>query len=162
MMFTPWLFGERCPLDDDTIRGSLVNAGLDHDRRHLLRAVFEGIACNLRWALETVENLYRPVASVNIIGGGAQSDVWCQIFADITKHRINRVREPQEAGAIGAAMLAWLALKRVSTAEEIKQKIQIDREFVPNTALAGLYDGRFAMFQDLYHRTKAWYAKMNK
>ncbi|MFX0064361.1 MAG: FGGY-family carbohydrate kinase [Candidatus Hermodarchaeota archaeon] len=162
MMFTPWLFGERCPLDDDTIRGSLVNAGLNHDRRHLLRAVFEGIAFNLRWALETVENLYRPVESVNIIGGGAQSDVWCQIFADITKHRINRVRDPQEAGAIGAAMLAWLALKKVSTVEEIKQKIQIDREFVPNTSLADFYDLRFAMFQDLYKRTKTWYAKMNK
>ncbi|MFX1251667.1 MAG: hypothetical protein ACFFCZ_08655 [Promethearchaeota archaeon] len=68
----------------------------------------------------------------------------------------------QEAGAIGAAMLAWLVLKKVSTIEEIKQKIQIEREFVPNTALADLYDARFAMFQDLYKRTKTWYNKMNK
>ena len=80
LMFTPWMYGERCPLDDALVRAGLFNIGLNHSREHLVRAVFEGIAFNTRWALETLENLYSKVEHVNIIGGGAKSDVWCQIM----------------------------------------------------------------------------------
>ncbi|MHA2495561.1 MAG: xylulokinase [Candidatus Hodarchaeales archaeon] len=161
MMFTPWLFGERCPLDDDTIRGGLFNVSLDQDRRHLLRAIFEGVAFNTRWALETVENLYRPVDCLNIIGGGARSDIWCQIFADITNHQISRVHSPQEAGAIGAAMLAWNALGKIATFEEIKKTIRVDKTFYPNEELVDFYNQRFKGFKDLYKNNKKWYSHMN-
>lgn len=161
MFFAPWLFGERCPLDDDTVRGGLFNVSLDQDRRHLLRAVFEGVAFNTRWALETVENLYRPVDCLNIIGGGARSDIWCQIFANITNHQINRVQNPQEAGAIGAAMLAWNALGKIATLEEIKKRIMIDKTFYPNKDLVDFYNERFKAFKNLYKNNKKWYARMN-
>ncbi|MFX0113950.1 MAG: FGGY-family carbohydrate kinase [Candidatus Hodarchaeota archaeon] len=161
LMFTPWLFGERCPLDDDNVRGGLFNVGLDHDRRHLLRAVFEGVAFNTRWALETVENLYRPVECLNIIGGGARSNIWCQIFADITNHRIQRPENPQEAGAIGAAMLAWNALGKITTVEEIKKHITIERTFYPNRELFNFYNERFKAFKDLYKNNKKWYSRMH-
>ena len=61
LIFTPWMYGERSPLDDDTVRAGLFNVGLNHSREHIIRAVFEGIAFNTRWAMETIENLYQPV-----------------------------------------------------------------------------------------------------
>jgi xylulokinase len=161
MMFTPWLFGERCPLDDDNVRGGLFNVGLDHDRRHLLRAVFEGVAFNTRWALETVENLYNKVDCLAIIGGGAQSDIWCQIFADITNRQINRVQNPQEAGAIGAAMLAWRALGQLATMEDIKKTVIVDKSFNPNKELVDFYNQRFEEFKELYKNNEKWYARVN-
>ncbi len=162
MMFTPWLFGERCPLDDDNVRGGLFNIGLDQDKRDLLRAIFEGVAFNTRWALETVENLYRKVECLNIIGGGAQSDIWCQIMADITNHQINRVKNPQEAGAIGAALIAWKALGKLDTLEDIKRAVTIDHSFYPNKKLTDFYNRRFKAFQQLYKSNKKWYARINK
>ena len=75
LIFTPWMFGERCPLDDDHVRAGLFNVGLNHSREHIVRAVLEGIAFNTRWAMETLENLYEKVDQLNIIGGGAKSDL---------------------------------------------------------------------------------------
>ncbi|MFX0195125.1 MAG: FGGY-family carbohydrate kinase [Candidatus Hodarchaeota archaeon] len=161
MMFTPWLFGERCPLDDDTVRGGLFNIGLNHDLKHLLRAIYEGVAFNTRWALETVEKLYRKVDCLNIIGGGAQSDIWCQIIADITNHQIRRVTNTQEAGAIGSALLVWKAMGKISTIEEIKKSIKIEKVFDPNNEYLNLYNAKFKAFKDLYKQNKKWYKRIN-
>lgn len=161
MMFTPWLFGERCPLDDDTVRGGIFNVGLDHDLKHLLRAIYEGVAFNTRWALETVEKLYQKADCLNIIGGGAQSDIWCQIIADITNHQIRRVKNPQEAGAIGSALLAWKAMGKISTIEEIKKSIIIEKIFNPNKEHISLYNAKFKAFRDLYKQNKKWYKRIN-
>jgi len=161
IFFTPWLFGERCPIDDDKVRGGLFNIGLDHNLKHLLYAIYEGVALNLYWALETVEKLYRKVDCLNIIGGGALSDIWCQIIADVTNHQIRRIKDPQEAGARGAAMLAWKALGKILTVEEIKNFISIEKIFNPNKEHLNLYNERFKAFKDLYKQNKKWYKRIN-
>lgn len=160
-MFMPWLFGERCPLDDDHVRGGLINLSLDHDRRHLLRAVFEGVALNAKWALQTVENLYSSVDTLAIIGGGAKSEVWCQIYADVLDRKIKRVENPQEAGALGAAMLAKIAIGEVSSIDKIKECCHYDKEFLPNPNNRQLYDTLFKKFQMLYKQNKKWFKRMN-
>jgi len=162
LMFTPWMFGERCPLDDDYVRAGLFNVGLDHSREHIIRAVFEGIAFNTRWAMETLENLYAKVNELNIIGGGAQSDIWCQIFADITNRKINRVTDPQQAAAKGVALLASMTLGYIESFEDIKKYVKIDKTFTPNTDNRELYDRLFKEFKNLYKQNKKWYARMNK
>ncbi|MHA2227030.1 MAG: xylulokinase [Candidatus Hodarchaeales archaeon] len=161
LMFMPWFAGERCPLDDDHVRGGLINLSLDHDRRHILRAVFEGVAFNAKWALEIVENLYSPVKSLNIIGGGAKSEVWCQIYADIMNRKINRVRDPQEAGALGAAIIAKIALEEIQDLSKIKKFCHIDREFIPNPEYRSLYDHLYKEFKNLYKQNKKWFKRLN-
>lgn len=161
LIYMPWMAGERCPLDDDNVRGGLINLSLDHDRRHLLRAVFEGVALNARWALQTVEKLYKPVDWLSIIGGGAKSDVWCQIYADVLNRKIKRVTNPQEAGALGAAMIAKMALGELSEIEEIKKYCHYDKEFLPNPTNRELYDNLFKEFQALYKQNKKWFKRMN-
>jgi xylulokinase len=162
LMFMPWLAGERCPLDDDHVRGGLINLSLAHDRRHILRAVFEGVALNARWALDTVENLYSPVEWLAIIGGGAKSDVWCQIYADVMNKTIRRVSEPQEAGALGAAIIAKMALGEIENIQEIKKFCHYDKEFYPDPDTRELYDFLFKEFKQLYKQNSKWFKHMNK
>ncbi len=152
---------ERCPLDDDHVRGGLVNLSLDHDRRHVLRAVFEGVAFNAKWALETVENLYDPVEWLAIIGGGAKSDVWCQIYADIMNREIRRVENPQEAGALGAAIIAKIGLSEIQSLDEIKDCCHYDKIFQPNNENRILYDQMYKEFQLLYKQNRKWFKKLN-
>jgi xylulokinase len=162
LIFTPWMYGERCPLDDDYVRAGLYNIGLNHSREHLVRAVFEGIAFNTRWAMETLENLYSPVSELRIIGGGAKSSVWCQIIADITNRTIHRAADPQQASAKGAAMLAILALGYIRKFEDIRSHIKVDRTFHPQPENRKLYDRLFKEYKALYKQNKSWYKRMNQ
>jgi len=161
LVFTPWMYGERCPLDDDHVRAGLFNIGLNHSREHIIRAVFEGIALNTRWAMETLEKLYSKVEELNIIGGGAKSNVWCQIMADITNRKINRVKDPQQAGAKGMALLASMTLGYIESYHDIKNYIKIDQSFYPNPDNRHLYDRLFKEFKNIYRQNKKWYRRMN-
>jgi xylulokinase len=161
LIFTPWMYGERCPIDDEYVRAGLYNIGLNHSREHIVRAVFEGIAFNARWAMETIENLYHRVERLNFVGGVAQSDVWCQIIADIFNREIRRVSNPQQAGARGIALLAAMTLGYIGSFEEIAEYIKIDRVFRPNPSNRALYDRQFVEFKNVYKNNKAWYKRMN-
>ncbi|MFX1501800.1 MAG: FGGY-family carbohydrate kinase, partial [Promethearchaeota archaeon] len=125
LIFTPWLIGERCPIDDHTIRGGLYNISLEMSREHLIRAIFEGVAYNVKWAFTYVEKLIKKfvkkensemkkkgviIPEVNIIGGGAQSNIWCQIFADVLNRTVKQVKDPIQANARGAAYIASVGL----------------------------------------------------
>jgi xylulokinase len=124
--------------------------------------VLEGIAFNNRWAMETLEKLYTPVAALNFIGGGAKSELWCQIIADITNHRIKQIADPQQAGAKGMALLASLTLGHIPSFHDIKNYIKIEKEFVPNPENRVRYDFLFKEFKNLYKHNKKWYRRMNR
>ncbi len=95
VIYTPWIWGERAPVDDQTVRAGLYNLSLNNTREDIIRAFLEGIAFNTRWLLKPVEKfLGRKVNRINIVGGGAQSDVWCQIFADVMNVEIRQVANP--------------------------------------------------------------------
>jgi xylulokinase len=161
LVFTPWMYGERCPVNDDTLRAGLYNIGLNHTRDHIIRAVFEGIAMNARWSLETMERLFKPVQEVTFVGGGAASDVWSQIMADVTNKIIHQVVEPQQAAGRGVALLASYSLGFLKTFEDIGKHTKIKRTYYPNPANRALYDRLFAAFKMLYKQNKQWYAMMN-
>lgn len=161
VIFTPWLNGERTPVDDHTIRAGWHNLSLADDRADLVRSVFEGVAYNSRWLLDVVEAFVkRPLDGINFIGGGALSDLWCQIHADVLDRTIRRVAEPQHANARGAAFLAWLALGRVSI-EELNRAIVIDREFRPDPQARPIYDELYREFGKLYKANRGVHARLN-
>ena len=121
MIFTPWLNGERTPVDDHRLRGGWHNISLRTTRAELVRAVLEGVAFNSRWLLGTVEKFVgTPFPWLNFVGGGAQSDLWCQIMADVLDRPIRQVEQPVHANTRGAALLAALTLKR-ATLEDISK-----------------------------------------
>ncbi len=161
VLFTPWLNGERTPVDDHTIRGGWNNVSLSATRADLVRSVFEGVAFNSRWLLDTVEKFVkRPLDGLNFIGGGARSDLWCQMHADVCDRTIRRVAEPQHANTRGAAFVAWLALGR-RTLDELNEAVTIEREFVPNPTDRATYAPLYREFVKLYKAHKPIYARLN-
>ncbi len=157
LIFTPWMFGERCPLDDDDVRGGFYNLGLNHNRSDIIRSVFEGIALNTRWAMETLEKLYQPVSELNVIGGGAKSDLWCQIMSDTLNRRIHQIGDPQHAGARGMALLASYSLGHLQNLSEVKNRIPVNQTFLPRPDYRRLYDHHFEHFKEIYRLNRKWF-----
>ena len=162
VIFTPWLFGERSPVDDCHIRASLFNLSLENTREDILRSVFEGVAFNTKWLLAPIENfMKRKFDHINFIGGGANSDVWSQIMADILERKIRQVKDPIYSNARGAAFLASMALKYI-TLEQISQDIKIKAEYTPNPDNRKIYNELFAEFLNHYKTQKKACARLNR
>ena len=97
LLFMPWLNGERSPAEDKTVRAGWLNLSLRTDRAMLVRSVLEGVAYNARWLFDAYEKfLRRPVPKVRLLGGGAQSDLWCQIYADVFGRPVEQVADPAQ------------------------------------------------------------------
>lgn len=162
LIFTPWLYGERTPVDDHSVRGGFFNQSLQTTRAHMIRAVMEGVAYNTRWLRDAVEKFCaRKIAALNFIGGGANSAVWCQIFADVLGCEIRQVREPVQANVRGAALLAAVSLGWLP-ADEIPAQVAIQNTFTPNAAHRKIYDELFAEFLNLYKANRKIYARLNR
>ncbi len=161
LIFTPWLYGERTPVENHTVRGGFHNLSLKTRRENLVRSVMEGVAFNSRWLLKYVEKFVKkPFPHINIIGGGAQSDLWCQIFADILERKIRKIKDPRFANARGAAVLALVALNLTSF-EETSQKIVVEKEFIPEKINAPIYRTLFKEYLSVYASNKNIYARLN-
>ena len=162
IIFTPWLHGERTPVEDRLVRGGFHNLNLASTRSHLIRAVFEGVAYNSRWLLGYVEKfIKRRLDGIHMIGGGAQSDIWCQIHADVLNRRVKQVQDPIQANARGVALLAAVALG-LTTFDTVGDDVPIARIYEPNPAHRALYDTLFAAYLDIYQRNKRIYGRLNK
>ncbi len=161
IIFTPWLYGERTPVEDHKLRGNIFNLSLTTNREEIIRAAFEGVAYNTRWVLKYVEKFTkRRLDPLNIIGGGAKSDIWCQIYADVLNRTIRQVKDPIQANARGAAFLASVALGYIKF-EDIPHLTQISKTYVPNPQNVKLYDRIFKEFLLLYKNNKKAFHRMN-
>jgi xylulokinase len=162
VIFTPWLYGERTPVGDRAVRGGFHNLSLQTTRAHLIRAVFEGVAYNARWLLGYVEKfIKRRFDILHLIGGGANSDVWCQIYADVLGRTIRQVQDPLLANVRGAAFLALVALGHL-TFDDVSERVQIAHTYVPNSENRKVYDELFAEYVNIYKRNRRMYARLNK
>ncbi len=105
--FYPWLAGERSPADDRRARGGFANLAVTTTTGDLVRAVLEGVAANSAWLFGHVERFVgRRLEPVRLIGGGAQSDLWCQIVADVLGRTVVQLDAPLVAQLRGAAHVA--------------------------------------------------------
>lgn len=161
VIYTPWIWGERAPVDDRNLRAGLYNLSLHNTRADIIRAFLEGVAFNTRWLLPPVTKfLGQHVNSINIVGGGAQSDVWCQIFADVLNVEIRQVKEPIYANARGAAWIAAVGLGEINYTD-VPKLVTFQREYTPTPAHRHLYDDRFATFTQIYQQMKTVYKQLN-
>lgn len=179
VLFTPWLNGERTPVDDSSLRGGWLNASLATDRADLARSVFEGIAHNTRWMLEAVERFTGRAARtprapapgggapasgglgpLRFIGGGASSPLWCQAMADILDREIRQVEAPVLANVRGACLLALVALGELTWAQ-IPDLVRIEQVYRPDPANRAVYDRAYRAFRDVHRRNRRLYTRLN-
>src|SRR5690606_16646032 len=139
-IFTPWLAGERTPVSDSHLRGGFHNVSLRTTRADLVRAVLEGVAYNDHWLHGYVERFAkRRLDPVRVVGGGAQSELWCQIHADVMDRTIEQVEDPVDAQLRGAAVLAGISLGLVDWSE-VRGLARVARTFTPDPANRDAYD----------------------
>ncbi|WAC71765.1 FGGY-family carbohydrate kinase [Roseateles sp. SL47] len=162
LIYTPWLFGERTPVDDPLLRAGLINLSLEHSREDIFRAFLEGVALNTRWMMEPFARLLgRSTGTMAAVGGGAQSDVWCQILADVTGQPIRQLAQPIQANAIGAAFLAAIGIGQLKL-EDLPELRRTRRLYEPAAALSRLYADKFETFKEIRYRLAPLYHRLNR
>ena len=162
VIFTPWLHGERSPVDDPTLRGGWHNLSLRTTRSDLVRSVYEGVALNTRWLLPHVEKFAgRPLESVRLVGGGGRSDIWCQIHADVLQRPVLQVADPLHTNTRGAAYLAAVGLGYMDL-HDLGAQAPIKATYTPRRELAGLYHELFGEFVEIYKKTHGIYRRLNR
>ena len=160
LIYTPWLFGERCPVEDRSLRAGLFNLSLEHSRETIIRAFFEGVALNTRWMVDPVERFTgRPLRRLTMLGGGAASEVWCRIFADVLGVPIRQLDEPMQGNALGAATIARVGLGLTGFAEAA-ERTRIRATYDPDPANRVVYDRNFGTFTELYRRLGPLYRRL--
>ncbi|CAM3846432.1 xylulokinase [Roseateles saccharophilus] len=161
LIYMPWLLGERTPVDDPRLRAGLVNLSLEHSREDIFRAFLEGVALNTRWMLEPFTRLLgRDTGAIVAVGGGAQSEVWCQIIADVTGRPIRQLESPIQANAIGAGFLAGIGLGELGFADlPALRRSRCVHE--PRHALRQLHADQFETFKEVHRRLAPLYQRLN-
>jgi xylulokinase len=135
--------GERAPFLDTAASGLITGMVFGHRREHLARAVFEGLSHVIRDCLEAAP--HRPT-ELRLCGGGASSELWCQLIADITGVDVVRAQDTQ-AGAKGALLCAFTALGDYpDLAAAAAALVRSQRRFVPTAELRDFHDGAHAEF----------------
>ncbi len=161
LIYTPWLLGERTPVDDPCLRAGLLNMSLEHSREDIFRAFLEGVALNTRWMLEPFARLLgRDVGTIAAVGGGAQSDVWCQIMADVTGQPIRQLESPIQANAIGAAFIAAVGIGALKFSD-LGHLRRARHTYEPSSALRRLYGDKFETFKEVRTRLAPLYHRLN-
>ena len=161
VIFTPWLTGERSPVDDRSARAGFHNISVSTTPADLARAVLEGVALNTRWLLEAAEHFTgRRLEPLRIIGGGAQSDLWCQITADVCDRTLERVAEPLLCGLRGVGLGAGLALGDI-TRDDVHGLVPVDATFSPDSRTRSTYESHFTAFPRLHRGQRHLFRTLN-
>jgi xylulokinase len=156
----PWLQGERSPVEDKFVRAGWLNLSLRTDLSMLVRSVLEGVAYNSRWLLDVYEKfIRRPVPSVRLLGGGAQSDLWCQIYADVLDRPVEQVADARDAQLRGVALWARVCLGELTLAD-VPALVPVADTFTPSPDNETYAEG-YANYRELYRRLKGLYHRLN-
>jgi len=151
-VFAPWLSGERAPVFDDDVRAAFVGLDLHHGLGHILRAIMEGVAFQVRWAFEYALAYGSPVHGIRTVGGGTMSDVWLQIISDVLGRPLSAMRDPQDAGARGTAACVLVGLGRQKDFAFVKRDAPVEKVYEPSSATRERYERGYATFRQLYER----------
>lgn len=161
VIFTPWLHGNRAPREDPYVRGMFFNIGIETGKRQMIRSVLEGVAYNVRWLLEACEKKIPLQKSVRMVGGGAKSEIWCQIMSDITGRTIETIDNPQNVGSAGAALTSAIGSGIIKSFKDVKQLIPIKLIYNPRKECQSLHERNFSVFKQLYDNNKKLYKILN-
>jgi xylulokinase len=157
LYFLPHLLGERSPYWNPAARGAFVGLARHHGPAHLTRAVLEGVAFNLATCVGAFRESGTTVDRVDAIGGGAASDVWLQILADVWGAVVRRRSIVEEANSLGAAVAAGVGAGLLTGFDVAPTLSTVTGEFAPEPTRHAAYRRRHALFLDAYARLEPWF-----
>lgn len=162
LFFLPYLTGERTPHCDPYARASWIGLSLRHGRPHLARSVMEGATYAMRDCLEIIRGMDIPVEEIRLSGGGARSDFWRQLQADIYGKEVVTINA-DEGPAYGVALLAAAGTGAYTdVVEACERTIDVTQRTPCDAQTKDLYNAAFPMYQKLYTSLKADFAAINE
>lgn len=160
LIFLPYLAGERTPHGDPNARGVFFGITLHHGKPHLVRSVMEGVAYGMRDSLEIMRGLGIKIDQIRALGGGARSDLWRQIQADIYGTELVTINV-EEGPAFGAALLAGVGARAYSSVgEACKKTIKEVRRTEPKKENIKIYDKYYEIYKSLYPALKSHFNRL--
>ncbi len=160
LFFLPYLTGERCPHADPAARGCFIGLTPRHGQAHLIRAVLEGITFGMREQVAILRSLGIPIEQVRASGGGARSDFWRRLQADMYQAPVVTIHV-SEGAALGAAILAGVGAGLWSSVPEATaQIIRVRRRNNPHERRAKFYDAHYRKYAGLYPALRASFADL--
>lgn len=154
LLFLPYLQGERTPHLDAYARGGWIGLTASHDRRHLVRAVLEGVAFSLKDCFVIIRQQGLELEQVRATGGGAKSPVWRQIIADVLGVELVTTNA-QEGPAFGAALLAGVASGVYTSVQQAcEATVRVVDHTAPRPELERVYARAYEKYRALYPALK--------
>ena len=152
--------GERVPFLNTGARGSLFGLSFEHGREHIARAVLEGLSLIIRDCFQATQAAPSPLRACGLCGGGANSDVWCQLIADVTGTPTFRPAD-QEVGAKGAFIVGLVAVGQEGDySSAAKKYVGIRDRFEPHSERHAFYNRLFEQFLAIRERTMPIWKRM--
>ncbi|MGE4454722.1 MAG: FGGY-family carbohydrate kinase [Sphaerochaeta sp.] len=161
LIFAPWLHGNRCPFEDNNARGMFFNISLETGKTEMIRAVSEGVCYHMRWFLEVQEKRVKTLPIIKFVGGGALSEITCQILSDVLDRPVQTIENPQNVGALGSAIVAGLGLGLYRSVQEATDAIPKGNIYEPRQAVKEVYDRNYAVYKKLYKSNKKLFKALN-
>ena len=159
VFFLPYLMGERSPINDTNARGTFLGMSMDTTRADMLQAVFEGVAFAIRDSFEVAKSLGIDIVRSNICGGGAKSELWKKIMANVLGIPLDTVKTEQGPG-YGGAILAMVGCGEFeSDVTACESLVEISDTVYPDEKLSSLYDEKYGTFKEIYPSLKAIFNK---
>ncbi len=159
VFFLPYLMGERSPINDTNARGTFLGMSMDTTRADMLQAVFEGVAFAIRDSFEVAKSLGIKIERSNICGGGAKSELWKKIMANVLGIPLDTVKTEQGPG-YGGAILAMVGCGEFESVVAACDKlVEISDTVYPDEELSKLYNEKYSTFKAIYPSLKAIFNK---
>ncbi|MEM2073475.1 MAG: xylulokinase [Nitrososphaeria archaeon] len=161
LIFLPFMSGERFPIRDPYVRGMFFGLSLGHVKGHIIRSMMEGITFTIKWIADALEE-HTSIKIIKISGGGARSPLWRQIVSDIFEKKVVKTNV-EEASALGAAILAGIAVGDYKSMEDASEKLVKDEEIhEPKNDNVKVYRQYFEIFKDAYKGSREYCERLLK
>ena len=158
LTFLPYLTGERTPHADADARGVFAGLNASHTQAHMTRAVLEGVAFALKDSVQLMRPLGAVPGSAVAVGGGARSETWRQILADVLGIPLKMVG-PAEGAPLGAAMLAAVGAKAFGSVTEAGDAwLRTEGQTEPVESNSATYQQAYDRYTSLYPALENWFA----
>lgn len=154
VFYLPYLMGERSPHNDPDARAMFIGMSMDTSREEMTQAVLEGVAFGLRDSLEVARSLNIPISRTKICGGGAKSQLWKKIIANVMNLKVD-VIESEEGPGYGGAILAAVGCGEYENVQTAVEKlIKVVDTIDPDMELVTKYEAKYQKFRQIYPAVK--------
>lgn len=159
VLFLPYLLGERAPRWNPDATGAFLGLKAETSRNDILRSVLEGVTMNLAIVLDILKE-HVPIEEIMVVGGGAKGEIWRQIMADIFGTRITVPIVLEEAGSMGAAVIAGVGAGIYKDFDAIEKYVEIASVNEPNLEAVKRYQPVRERFDKCYYALEKVYSSI--